>query len=155
MATTSVRTVFLDTNILLRANVVEAPLHAESLAAIKTLRAKGDALWISRQVLREFIATLTRPQAFAAQRPVTTIIDRVQYFQSRFWVADETSFVTENLMLLVQAVPMGGKQIHDANIVATMKAYGLTHLLTLNTIDFVRFAPYITLLSLEDVLSPS
>lgn len=45
MATTSVRTVFLDTNILLRANVAEAPLHAEALAAIRALRARGDALW--------------------------------------------------------------------------------------------------------------
>lgn len=44
MATTSVRTVFLDTNILLRANVAEAPLHAEALAAIRALRARGDVI---------------------------------------------------------------------------------------------------------------
>ena len=70
MATTSGKMVFLDTNILLRANVAEAPLHSEIFTAITTLRAQNNALWISRQVLREFIATLTRPQTFASPRPV-------------------------------------------------------------------------------------
>ncbi len=152
MATTSVGTVFLDTNILLRANVAEAPLHAEALAAIRALRARGDVLWISRQVLREFMAVLSRPQTFAAPRPLATIVERVRYFQAHFWVADDTSVVTERLLSLVQTVPVGGKQVHDANIVATMQAYGIGHLLTLNVVDFTRFSSLITVLTLEDVL---
>lgn len=155
MATTSGRTVFLDTNVLLRANVAEAPLHDEALTAIKTLRARGDTLWISRQVLREFMATLTRPQTFAAPRPVATIADRVRYFQTHFWIADDTSAVTERLLVLLQTIPVGGKQVHDANIVATMQAYGIGHLLTLNTADFARFSPYVAVLSLQDVLQSS
>lgn len=152
MATTSARTVFLDTNILLRANVAEAPLHTEALAALKALRARGDALWISRQVLREFVAVLTRPQVFATPRPPAIIVERVRYFQSHFWVADDTSAVTERLLTLLQTIPMGGKQIHDANIVATMQAYGIGYLLTLNAADFNRFSSLITIVSLEDVL---
>lgn len=38
MATTSVRTVFLDTNILLRANVAEAPLHSALPPSLPTER---------------------------------------------------------------------------------------------------------------------
>ena len=34
---------------------------------------------------------------------------------------------------------MKGKQIHDANIVATMRANGLERLATFNVADFVRF----------------
>jgi predicted nucleic acid-binding protein len=151
MATTNARSVFLDTNILIRANVDEAPLHAETLAAIKSLRANGDALWISRQILREFVATLTRPQTFSNPRPMATIIERVRYFQTRFWVANETAVVTEKLLTLLETIPVGGKQIHDANIVATMQAYGVDHLLTLNVEDFTRFSASITLLSLNDV----
>ena len=38
---------------------------------------------------------------------------------------------------------MGGKQVHDANIVATMLAYGERRLLTFNIRDFRRFAAHI------------
>jgi len=105
MVTTNGRAVFLDTNILLRANLAEAPFHAEALNAIQTLRRNGDVLWISRQVLREFTAILTRPQSFANPRPISTIVERLNYFQSHFWVADETSLVTDRLILLLQTNP--------------------------------------------------
>jgi predicted nucleic acid-binding protein len=102
MATTNARAVFIDTNILLRANVAEAPMHIGTLTAIKKLRARGDELWISCQVLREFVVTLTRPQTFADPRPIATIVERVRYFQAHFRVAEETSLVTENLLMMMQ-----------------------------------------------------
>lgn len=37
----------------------------------------------------------------------------------------------------------GGKQVHDANIVATMLAYGVPALLTHNGRDFERFVKWI------------
>jgi len=37
----------------------------------------------------------------------------------------------------------GGKQVHDATIVATMRAHGATRRLTFNAADFRRFAPLI------------
>jgi len=45
-------------------------------------------------------------------------------------------------------VSLGGKQVHDANIVATMQAYGISHLLTHNIADFKRFESFITIVSL-------
>lgn len=145
------KAVFIDTNILLRANVEEAPSHHECLAAITNLSAKGTKLWISRQILREYLSVPTRPQDFMNPRPISTVVERVSYFQSHFHVADETFAVTRNLLSLVETVPMGGKQVHDANIVATMQAYGVSHLLTLNRGDFIRFGSLITVLSLEDI----
>ncbi len=56
--------------------------------------------------------------------------------------------VTANLLTLVQQIPTGGKQVHDANIVATMQTYGITRLLTHNVADFVRFQPLITIVPL-------
>ena len=47
--------------------------------------------------------------------------------------------VTELLLDLCASAPVGGKQIHDANIVATMLAYGERRLLTLNASDFRRY----------------
>jgi predicted nucleic acid-binding protein len=40
---------------------------------------------------------------------------------------------------LVTAHSVMGVKVHDARIVAAMKAYGMTHLLTMNKSDFVRY----------------
>jgi hypothetical protein len=42
-------------------------------------------------------------------------------------------------------VPLGRRQVHDANIVASMLAHGETRLLTFNAADFTRFQPRIEL----------
>lgn len=49
------------------------------------------------------------------------------------------------LLRLLTVTPTGGKQIHDANIVATMMAYNIPVLLTFNRRDFERFGQYVTL----------
>jgi hypothetical protein len=43
-------------------------------------------------------------------------------------------------------IPFGGKQVHDANLIATLFSYGLEPLVTVNTADFVRFMPRLKLL---------
>ena len=67
--------------------------------------------------------------------------------QQVFQIADETDITTRELLKLIQSYPIGGKQIHDANIVATMLAYDIDTLMTLNTSDFKRFSDQITLIS--------
>jgi len=49
---------------------------------------------------------------------------------------------------LLLTIPVGGAQIHDANIVATMEVYGIGRLLTHNTTDFARFGGLITVVPL-------
>ncbi len=58
MTTGAADTVFLDTNILVYATIAEAPLHLNALRTIQTLEQAGTDLWISRQILREYLATL-------------------------------------------------------------------------------------------------
>jgi len=41
--------------------------------------------------------------------------------------------------------PTRGKQVHDANLVATMLVHGVTRLLTFNVADFRRFGAVIAL----------
>ena len=53
--------------------------------------------------------------------------------------------VTELLIALCREVSIGGEQIHDANIVATMLAYGEHRLLTFNEADFRRYGDRIEL----------
>lgn len=136
---------FVDTNILVYANVATAPLHREALAALETAHQTGRPIWVSRQVLREFIAARTRPQTFAKPSPVQVVVERVRFFESRFQVADDTAEVSGQLLKLMASYEIGGKQVHDANIVATMLAYGIPCLLTHNAEDFKRFGGIINI----------
>jgi hypothetical protein len=68
--------------------------------------------------------------------------------RTAFKIADETEAVTDQLLTLLRLYPTGGKQIHDANIVATMIVYGITTLLTNNVNDVRRFADRITIITL-------
>lgn len=139
MATTDDSALFVDTNVLVYANVATAPFHDAALAALQAAHRAGRPLWLSRQVLREFIATRTRPQTFAQPSPPDVVIERVRYFEEHFEVADDTPAVTERLLQLLKNHTLGGKQVHDANIVATLQAYAIPALLTHNVKDFERF----------------
>ncbi len=121
---------FLDTNVLLRATIDEVPLHKEALELVEVQRDDGKELWISRQVIREYMVYITRPQAFFTPMSIKEIEERVKRIQSIFEIADETAAVTARLLQLIKQYPTGGKQIHDANIVATMLVNGIDTLLT-------------------------
>lgn len=129
---------FVDTNVLVYANITEAPQHDAALAAITRARNDGRTLWISRQVLREYLVTLTRPQAFE-DVPRATVLEQIRLFREHFEIADDTDTVTQQLIQLMNSIPIGGKQVHDANIVATMLAHRIPALLTHNGQDFKRF----------------
>jgi len=142
MATTDDNSLFIDTNILVYANVIETPFHEQTLAAINSAHEAGRTIWISRQVIREYLVTLTRPQVFE-NLPRATVLEQVDQFIERFQVADDTATVSEQLVKLMSDFKIGGKQVHDANIVATMLAYDIPCLLTHNVKDFKRFGEVI------------
>lgn len=135
---------FVDTNVLVYANVLEAPLHARALGAIHAARQAGRILWISRQVIREYLVVMTRPQAFE-NLPKMIVLEQVHQFVAHFQVADDTPAVTTYLLALMETYAIGGKQVHDTNLVATMQAHHIRCLLTHNTEDFRRFADILTL----------
>ena len=60
-------------------------------------------------------------------------------------ILEDGPVVTESSITLCREVSVGGSQIHDANIVATMLAHGERRLLTFNTSDFRRFGDRIEL----------
>ncbi len=142
MATMDDSPLFIDTNILVYANVIETPFHEQALAAINTAHEAGRTIWISRQVIREYLVTLTRPQVFE-NLPRVTVLEQVDQFIERFQVADDTATASEQLVNLMRDFKIGGKQVHDANIVATMLAYDIPCLLTHNVKDFQRFGEVI------------
>src|SRR5437870_1488302 len=130
--------IFIDTNVLVYATQQRAPLHDLALRALKECPAAGGAIWISRQILREYLATMSRPQLFSNPLRPEELIADVERFQQQFNVADDDPTVTMQLLQLIGRIPVGGRQIHDANIVATMLGNGIGQLLTHNIEDFER-----------------
>jgi predicted nucleic acid-binding protein len=148
MATTVVDRWLIDTNILVFAYLVHHPLYGAARARLQALASAGAELWVSRQILREYLAAMTRPRQYTGAMPVASLIADVQAFERNYLVAEDSSAVTARLLNLLTAVPCVGKQIHDANIVATMQEYGIPNLLTDNAADFNRFSGPITVVPL-------
>lgn len=141
--------VFVDTNILLRALLSQMKQHAEVDALLKRTIHAGTELWISGQIIREFIVQATHPKTLSAPLTIQQVVEELEALKPLFQIADETAVVRDKLLELLQEYPTQGKQVHDANVVATMLAYHIDTLLTLNVADFKRFGDKIQLLSLE------
>jgi len=140
---------FVDTNILLRALITEMNLHPEADALLKRMLREDAELWINGQVIREFIVQATYPGTLSVPLTIDEVINEINRLKAVFSIADETIVVREKLLELLKEYPTAGKQVHDANIVATMLVYGIDTLLTLNVDDMKRFRDKINLISLE------
>lgn len=70
----------------------------------------------------------------------------IDWLVSLFEILEDGPAVTEWLIMLLREVSVGGRQIHDANIVATMLAHEERRLLTFNTSDFRRYGDRIELM---------
>ena len=136
---------FVDTNVLVNARILEAPEHETARARLESAFEAPEPLCISRQVLREYLAVVTRPQTWPVAIARAEALDDVERLATAFEVLEDGPAVTEWLVSLCRQVSVGGRQIHDANIVATMLAHGERRLLTFNAADFRRFAGQIEL----------
>ena len=130
--------IFFDTNILVYLSSQESPFHLRVLEKVKELFDKYE-IWISRQVLREYAVVMTNSSLL--QKPLSSdeVEKDLEKWGSIFRVADEIEETTINLRKLIVLFDVKGKNIHDANIIATMKTYNIERLFTLNLKDFKRF----------------
>ncbi len=138
---------FVDTNVFVRAHMVGAPDHNIAIAGLERAIEDSEPARISRQIVREYLAVVTRPQSWSDSMPMSDALDNVQWMMDRFHMLEDGPEVTETLISLCREVPIGGRQIHDANIVATMLAHGERRLLTFNPRDFWRYGDRIELVS--------
>lgn len=136
-------TVFVDTNVLVYANWTGAARHADARLKLRSLTSDGARLCVSRQVLREFLAVVTRPQGAVTPMAVDEAVATTDAFGTLFEVVEDGAGVGGALLDLVSRHQVKGRQIHDANIVATMSVHAIRRLLTANPADFRRFADII------------
>ncbi len=136
---------FIDTNVLVYSRILEAPQHDVARVRLERALQDREPMRISRQVVREYLAIVTRPQTWSLAIPRKEALQDVNRLLDSFEVLEDGPAVTDLLVELCRKVPVGGRQIHDANIVATMLAYGERRLLTFNVGDFRRFGDRIEL----------
>jgi predicted nucleic acid-binding protein len=139
---------FFDTNVLLAATAPGRPHHAAALRELQLGVAHRTVL-LSGQVVREYLAVATRPAA--ANGLGLTRADalaNVGQIVERAVLLDDDAVVREALLRLLREVECTGRQVHDANIAATMLANGVRRLLTLNPADFRRFGDRIEIVEL-------
>lgn len=139
--------ILADSGILLRLYHTVDPRHLAVRRTVAALELQWHDLVTTPQNIAEFWNVCTRPATArggfglsfaeaerrlqAVERGFTLIIDRSTTY--RLWRA------------LVLRHQVQGKQVHDARLAAVMLSHGITHILTLNGRDFVRY-PGITVI---------
>ena len=136
----------VDTNVLVHSVAAGSPDHARARRALAHLTSAGSVA-VTRQVLREYVAATTRPQSWSRAFTLAEATADTDTFAGRFAILEDGPRVWDEFMVLTRRVAFGGKQVHDANIVATMLAHGETRLLTFNTADFRRFGGVIEVIT--------
>jgi toxin-antitoxin system PIN domain toxin len=137
---------FIDTNVLVYATINGSPFQDRARAALVRVVREGTTT-LSRQVLREYLAVVTRPQTWGKPLSLAAAMTDAATFANRFHVLEDGPVVWESLRQLSLNYAFAGRQIHDANIVATMLAHGEHRLLTFNAGDFRRFEAAIELIT--------
>ena len=135
---------FVDTNVLVYSRIAEAPLHSIARLMLEHVFQEEEAMHISRQIIREYLATVTRTY-WPVPIPIHQAVNDVNELFGLVNVLEDGADVTDILLDLCRHVPVAGRRIHDANIVATMLAHGERRLLTFNTSDFIGYGDRIEL----------
>lgn len=140
--------ILLDTNVLLAATDEGRAEHRAALMIVNEWAGEV-TLCTSGQILREYLAVATRPveRNGLGLKPADAA-SNVRAIRERTALLAEDARVADRLLMLLADVECGGKQVHDANVVATMLAHGVGTVVTMNVEDFVRFEPYVSLLRL-------
>lgn len=130
----------IDTNVLLRFIFRTDPRYPVVRTAIRKLRTDKHTLHISSQNCIEFWNVATRPTARNGFSLTPTDAKRMlQRIERLFPLLPDTPAVYPEWRRLVVTYSVSGVQVHDARLVASMKANGVTHILTFNISDFARY----------------
>lgn len=144
--------VLVDTNVLLAATAPHRPLHRAALTVINEWPNHGMVLATSVQVLQEYLVVATRPvEVNGLGLDCAEALANVAAIRARTRLLADGERVWERLQSLVGSHDCKGKQIYDANIVASALSSGVTKLVTANVVDFSRFAGEIEVIPLVEL----
>lgn len=143
---------FVDTNVFLRIVPKTDPDREAALSALRKLIMRKEEFYYTTQVLAEFWTVCTRPTtarggyglSVAKTERKARLIERYGQF------LPETTAAHQEWRRLITTHAVQGVQVHDTRLVAVMKTFGLTHLLTFEKRNFTRF-PGITVVAPDEV----
>ncbi len=130
-----------DTNVILRLVNRRDPLHPIMRGAVRKLRSDGHQVCIVPQNCVEFWNVATRPAIRSGYGLTIPDANTALRLVERLFLIlpEQPTFYVEWRTLIVQ-FGVAGVQVHDARLVAAMRVHNITHILTANTNDFVRYA---------------
>lgn len=131
----------VDTNVLLRFADRTHSQHPVVRGAVRKLRRDGHQLQAAPQNCVEFWNVATRPAAKNGLGLTPVDADRLLRLIERIFplLTDAPTIYSEWRRLVVSS-SVSGVQVHDARLVAAMKVNAITHILTFNTKDFIRYS---------------
>ena len=146
---TAPRRVMLDTNVLIAATDEGRAEHREALTVVNDWAAGHTELCMSGQILREYLTVATRPaEKNGLGQNVPDALGTVHAIRERTTLLAEDGKVADRLLSLLADVECRGKQVHDANVVATMLVHGVRAVVTMNLEDFARFEGHVSVIRL-------
>ena len=137
--------ILLDTNLLTRLTNSADPHCAVSRSAIHNLLTRRERLIVVPQNLYEFWAVATRSPGPppTGQNGLGMTVEQasqwLRFFQRRFILLPDRPDLPLRWHDLIKTLAITGFRSHDARLVAAMRCYGITRLLTFNAVDFKRF----------------
>jgi predicted nucleic acid-binding protein len=147
-------TYLADTNLLLRLADPASAQHPIASGALGRLFRQGDEVFLTPQNFIEFWAVATRPvdaNGFGWNSERTA--QEVAELQKRFPVLPDSPEIFPRWLELVERLPVHGKRVHDARLVAVLQAHAVEHLLTFNLSDFASF-PGLSLIGPHSLIKP-
>jgi predicted nucleic acid-binding protein len=133
------KSIFIDTNVLIYANNRESTLCEVARGKLDELTRSGATLFVSNQVIREYLVIMTRPGFIEKPISLESAIEDAQRITKEFALLIPDRNSLDKLMELILKYQIKGKKIHDAAIVSVMLTNGITDILTKNIDDFKSF----------------
>jgi predicted nucleic acid-binding protein len=138
--------ILLDTNLLTRMTDAANPQCVVARRAVHMLLGDQERLAVVPQNFYEFWAVATRKPGPSptGQNGLGMTTEQasqwLRFFQRRFTLLPDREELLTHWHTLVRTLEIRGLRSHDARLVAAMRSYGITRLLTFNTDNFKGFA---------------
>jgi predicted nucleic acid-binding protein len=130
--------VFFDTNVLIYETFedFDGEKHQDVCRELKYLSDNNFKVYISSQVMREFLVISTNDKIFEKPLDIEEALSKLDEYKENFEVLYDSQVSMSELKRLVLKYRISKGDIYDVNIVATMVVNQLEEIYTFNNKDF-------------------
>lgn len=133
--------VLVDTNILLRSIQPNHPFHLSAVKAVTRLLDENETVFFTLQNIAEFWNVATRPlDRNGLGLRMAEVLHEVEEIEQLLSFLPDSPAVYGEWKRLVSLNNVRGVRVHDAHLVASMKAHHVSRILTFDPDDFSGFS---------------